>query len=91
LLALTVVADIVRMSLAILAEVVGMVGSPLLLAVTANLTVERIGLEFLAVIISAAALLASRLAADALGRAKQGKDKRLAAVWADTTHLDRSG
>jgi hypothetical protein len=90
-LALTIVVDIVRMSLAILAGVIGMVGSPLLLAVAANLTVEGIGLEFLAVIVPAPALLTVRLAADALGRAKPRRNKRLAAVRADTTHLDRSG
>ena len=91
LLTAAIVADIVRMSLAILAGVIGMVGSPLLLAVAANLTVERIGLEFLAVIVPAALLLTGRLAADALGRAKQRGHKWLAAVRTGTTHLDRSG
>jgi|SRR5438093_13481663 len=91
LLALAIVADIVRMSLTILAGIVGMVGSPLLLAVTADLTIEGIGPQLLAMVGLTAPLLTSRLAADALSRTKHGRDKQLAAVRTDTTHLDRSG
>ena len=91
LLAVTIVPDIVRMSLAILARVIGMADPPLLLALTADLVIERIGLNLMAMIVLTALPLTSRLAADALGRMKQGRNKDLAAVRADTAHLDRSG
>jgi hypothetical protein len=50
LLPAAIVAHIVRVSLAILAGVIRMAGSPLLLTLAANLTVEGISLKFLAVI-----------------------------------------
>jgi len=75
LLALAIVADIVWMSLTILAGIVGMGGSPLLLAVTADLTIEGIRPQLLAMVVLTAPLLTRRLAADALGRTKHGRDK----------------
>jgi hypothetical protein len=67
-----------------------MVGPPLLLALEADLTVFRIGLDFPLMIILAAPPLASRLATDALLRTKSRGNKQLG-TKKTKGHLDPSG
>jgi hypothetical protein len=91
LLALTVLLDRFRMLLAILFGIVGMVRPPLLLAVETGLVIDGIGLDLLAMILSASPKLAFRLVADALLRAKWGGSKHLGAIGTHGGHRDPSG
>src|SRR2546425_7131783 len=90
LLALAVLADPIRMIFAVTSGVVGVVGPPLLLALSADLVIERIGLDFLLMIILAAAPLTFRLAADALLRTENGGKKSLGAIRPTVLHPNPS-
>ena len=63
--------------------VLGMAGTPLLLAVQAHLSVQRVGLLLATVVLAPAPALARRLAADALIRTITGGDERFPAVGTD--------
>ena len=69
-----------RVRLAILAPVAGILRAPFPRTVQADLAVFRIGLDFVAVVIRTAAALAFRLAANFLLRAKGGGLKLLLAI-----------
>jgi hypothetical protein len=66
--------------LAALSLVVGMFVPPLPLAVAHNLAIEGVGLQFLAVIVSASLALTGRLAANHLLWPVRGRDKQTLAM-----------
>lgn len=80
LLRLAVALRGLRMSLPVVLLVAGMGSPPLLAAVTHDLAVLEIGLKFPAVIVTVAATLAVRLAADPLLGTIEGKWEELLAV-----------
>ncbi len=87
-LALAVFGDAFRMLLAILALVVAMGLPPLVPAVTARLGIDRIAALLVCVIVGAAFVLASLLAANTLTQAIAGRLEQIPAMGAENKQRD---